>query len=147
MYAQHPVDTAAVLRLLLPLLGALGLAAVADGQVFRVAPSFGAGARPVALAAADLDGDGAIDLAVANGTSRDLSILIGDGHGGFVTRSGPRDLFGLTSVAAADFDHDGHADVAVGTLSAASIFLGDGAGGFGPAHACGRGGPMAVTYS
>src|SRR5215475_10548924 len=45
----------------------------------------GAQRRPEALAAADFNGDGKLDLAVGSGGSDDLVILLGDGKGGFRT--------------------------------------------------------------
>ena len=61
------------------------LSSVLATELFGPAPiGLPVGDAPVALAVADLDGDGATDLAVANGSEDSVSVLLGDGLGGFV---------------------------------------------------------------
>jgi hypothetical protein len=59
---------------------------LADGAG-GLAPASGspvaAGSAPLAVAAGDFNGDGRLDLAVANNASNDVSILLGNGAGGF----------------------------------------------------------------
>jgi len=47
------------------------------------AGTFNAGANPVSLAAGDFNGDGKLDLAVANQQSENISVLMGKGDGSF----------------------------------------------------------------
>ncbi|MBI4468565.1 MAG: VCBS repeat-containing protein [Acidobacteria bacterium] len=74
-------------------------------------------------------------MVTANSISNSVSILLGDGMGGF----GPRTDFPVTGaflLNAADFDLDGNPDLAVATNAPetrVAILLGDGMGGFGPA--------------
>jgi hypothetical protein len=119
-----------------------------DGT-FQPARTFNVGTSPTSVAVGDFDGDGHLDLAVANaGTSPDftdssVSVLLGNGDGTFQ----PARTFNVgtspTSVAVGDFDGDGHLDLAVangGTYNASymdssvSVLLGNGDGSFQPAR-------------
>ena len=86
------------------------------------------------MAIGDLNGDGHLDLAVANYSSTAVSVLLGDGAGRF----GPHTDFPTGdfpwAVAIGDLNGDGHLDLAVAnkTLAEVSVLLGDGTGGFGP---------------
>jgi hypothetical protein len=91
-----------------------------------------AGRGPQSATVGDFNGDGIQDLAVAN--SNVVSILLGDGTGGF---SAPRDFTGggnnrsASSSVVGDFNGDGKQDLAVINYpNSLSILLGDGAGGF-----------------
>lgn len=94
-----------------------------------------AGLDPQAIIARDFNHDGRLDLAVPNGDSNTVSILLGTDVGSF----GLTTNFGVgsrpQSVAAADFNGDTHLDLAVPNESSAdvSILLGDGTGSFGGA--------------
>lgn len=102
-------------------------------QTFGPVTNLNAGTLPVSVAAADFNGDGRIDLAVANFGSNSVSIFLNNGSGGF---GAPTDYAAGTnpsSIVAADFNGDGKIDLAV-TDSASdtvSILLGNGNGGFG----------------
>src|SRR6185295_2454130 len=92
------------------------LAARADtcsGLSLKALPEAPAGTTPVALAGGDFNRDGRLDLAIANRGSKDVSILLGDGAGGFVAAPGsPVGVAGNPiDVAVADLDHDGFQDV------------------------------------
>ena len=69
---------------------------------------FAVGTTPYSLTSSDLDGDGFIDLAVANHKSGSISILVGDGTGFFAPTSPA--LFSAGSspaaIVAADFNTD-----------------------------------------
>jgi len=85
-----------------------------------------------ALAAGDLNGDDAPDLAVLNadGAGPHLCVLFNSGTGQF----GALDCYGAatapTSLAIADFNGDGHNDIAVTDGSNVAIRLGSGGGSF-----------------
>ena len=102
-----------------------------------------AGARPVMPTVADVNGDGRLDLLIANG-SGSVTVYIGDGQGAFTQTNGspfasaqePND------VAIADFNRDGNVDAAIANHGAklVSILLGNGKGQFSNAP----GSPFAV---
>jgi len=101
---------------------------------FAPAVNFPVGHAPFAVAVAEFNGDGKLDLVVANAGSDDVTILLGDGQGGFLEASGSPVSAGggPFSVATADFNGDGKIDLAVANYDSGnvSIFLGDGRGGF-----------------
>ncbi len=99
---------------------------------------FAVGANSYSVAVADFNGDGFDDLASANGGANNVSVLLGDGHGGFSSAPGSPFASGTgpLSLAVGDFNGDGAQDLAVaGATSGAgvTVLLGDGAGGFVPA--------------
>src|SRR5439155_566200 len=81
--------------------------------------AFDAGSGPVSVAVGDFNGDGHLDLAVANVgtdpsfTDGSVSVLLGNGDGSFQTARNFPAGRNPSSVAVADFDGDGHADLAV----------------------------------
>lgn len=94
------------------------------------------GSRPYSVAVADFNGDLKVDLAVANGESREISILLGDGVGGFGTASSVPVAMGPRSLAVADLNRDGKPDLAVASQYSrdVTILLGDGLGSFNASH-------------
>src|SRR6266478_5617966 len=113
--------------------GSLGAGTFGQQTVTAAGSPIGVGNNPQDLAAGDFDGDGVIDLAVLNNSDRNVSILIGDGSGGF-TASTTKYATGRGAVAIvkADFNGDGKLDLAVanGTDGTISILLGKGDGTF-----------------
>jgi hypothetical protein len=90
----------------------------------QLSPAVGSG--PSSISAADMNADGFLDLVVANGSSSSVTILLGDGTGGFhaVLPQGQFDFSTGTApgaVALLDFNQDGRLDIATsnafGTLS------------------------------
>ncbi|TAK07289.1 VCBS repeat-containing protein, partial [bacterium] len=78
--------------------------------------------------------DGFQDLAVANSGSNDVTVLLGDGLGGFTPA--PGSPFGVgtgpASVAVGDFNGDGFQDLAVANSGSNTVYilLGNGTGSF-----------------
>jgi uncharacterized protein (TIGR03437 family) len=124
----------------MPRSGAVHLLLGNGAGSFTPAGSAPAGDAPWAIASADFNGDGALDLALANFNSDNVSVLLGDGHGAF--RPAPGSPFALPQngrpvcIAAADLNRDGKVDLVVGELfGGVSVLLGNGTGAF--AHAAG----------
>jgi FG-GAP-like repeat/Abnormal spindle-like microcephaly-assoc'd, ASPM-SPD-2-Hydin/FG-GAP repeat len=96
---------------------------------FTLASSPAVGEHPVSVAVGDFNGDGKLDLAVANNGSNTVSILLGDGNGNFTLASSVDTGNNPSSGVVGDFNGDGKLDLAVGNGSI-SILLGDGTGNF-----------------
>jgi hypothetical protein len=92
--------------------------------------TYGVGDHPLDIAAADFNGDTYVDLAVLNYWGYSISVLPGDGAGGF----GPAQSFGVgsypRSLAAGDFDGDGDQDLAIASSFTLSVLENDGDGAF-----------------
>jgi hypothetical protein len=97
------------------------------------------GEGPVSIVVGDFNRDGKPDLAVANQFSNNVSILLGNGSGGFTpaTTSPVRAGSGPYFVAVSDFNRDGNPDLAVANHHSnnVSILLGNRDGSFKPATA------------
>src|SRR5438445_124480 len=98
---------------------------------FAAATNF-TGGNPVSLVAGDFNGDGKLDLALANFDSNNVSILLGTGTGSFNAATSFAAGSGPSSVAVGDFNGDGNLDLAVAnqTSNNVSILLGTGTGSF-----------------
>lgn len=130
------------------------------GNFTATASSPSVGQIPRSIMEGDFNGDGNLDLAVANQASNSVSILLGDGHGGFTaTAASPSAGVGPVSLAMGDFNGDGNLDLAVLSECASApcdptqqawdlnILLGDGTGNFTPGQSLSTDGarPMAVA--
>ena len=84
------------------------------------------------LTSADIDGDGDLDLLVANTTGTTVNILLNNGNGTFTPGTNPTVGSNPRCVAAADLDNDGDIDLAVGNNlgGTVSILLNNGDGTF-----------------
>jgi hypothetical protein len=108
------------------------------GQFQNAAGSpFAAGHLPNDIAVADMNGDGNLDMVIADHQSPYLTILLGDGRGGF--RPAPGSPFDVHStphphgVSVGDFNGDGRPDVVTDSWgnNQIELLLGDGKGGIG----------------
>ena len=95
-------------------------------------PVFLVGTNPVAVAAGDFNRDGVQDLATANHSSNDVSVLLGNGDGTYGTQTRLASPFSPYSLAAVDLNADGRLDLVSSNLTSnnISIFLGNGNGTF-----------------
>jgi hypothetical protein len=84
------------------------------------------------VVAADFDGDSILDLAVANQGSNAISVLKGDGRGGFAEEVRYTVGSQPASLAAADLNGDGRMDLVVANIGAdsVSVLIGKGDGTF-----------------
>ncbi len=102
---------------------------------FATGSSFSVGSNPPSVTVEDFNNDGNLDLVVANISSDNVSVLLGNGSGGF----GAASNFGVGSspgsVTVGDFNKDGNLDLVVANAGSddISVLLGNGSGGFGAA--------------
>jgi hypothetical protein len=99
-----------------------------DGT-FQAAHSFDAGDDPFSVAVGDFNGDGILDVAVANGNSDTVSVLLGNGDGSFQAPDIYAAGSGPSSVAVGDLNGDVAPDLAVANFESngVSILLNDNA--------------------
>jgi len=91
------------------------------------------GAGAYALAAADVNGDGKIDLACVNGSANTVTILTNSGAGAFVLSATYAVGYSSQGITAADVNGDGKIDLVtanVGAGGSLSVLTNDGRGGF-----------------
>jgi hypothetical protein len=97
----------------------------------------GAGSSPHAITVADFNSDGKKDIAVADFSSNDVSVLLGSGTGSFGAATKVGIVSGAFTITHADFNADGNIDLAVASRGAnnATVLMGTGTGTFGnPAY-------------
>jgi hypothetical protein len=107
-----------------------------DGT-FQSAQTFPAGNGSAFVTVGDFNGDGKLDLAVANYNDGTVSVLLGNGDGTFQAARNFGAGSGPWSVAVGDYNGDGKLDLAVADLNSStiSVLLGNGDGTFQPARA------------
>jgi len=107
----------------------------APAASFKGPSTFAAHLAPDAIAVADFNGDGNLDIAIANRSSNDVSVLLGKGNGTFniqvkyAAGTGGPDPVGI---AAADLNGDGKPDLIVADsgTNKVSVLLNTGTGTF-----------------
>ncbi|HNG29262.1 MAG TPA: FG-GAP-like repeat-containing protein, partial [Blastocatellia bacterium] len=86
---------------------------------------------PIAIITGDFNKDGKADLATSNLNTSDLSVMLGNGLGGFPTITNVAVANGVGGLATGDFNSDGNLDLVVTSLSSnLSVLFGNGSGGF-----------------
>jgi hypothetical protein len=106
---------------------------------FITAPSYDVGLGPTPAAVGDFNGDGILDLvvadAMANGVWGAVSIILGNSDGTFRPARSIAIGFSMTAVTVGDFNGDGKLDLALATIGSSppgvTILLGKGNGTFG----------------
>jgi hypothetical protein len=95
------------------------------------------GTAPSAVELADFNHDGKLDVAVANSESDNVTVLLGDGQGGFKPSAGSPFAAGNepNDLAIGDVNNDGNLDLAFANHDTTylTVLAGDGKGGFKPA--------------
>ncbi len=119
--------------LLLAVLAAAADAVPAAALSFAAPAFYATGHGPSAVAVADHNGDGVLDVATADYEGDAVSVLLGDGTGGFTAASQLTTGSEPCDVAVGDFDGDGKKDLVTANAGAdtVSVLLGDGSGAFG----------------
>ena len=90
------------------------------------------GARPSAVIAVDVNGDGHLDLVTSNSQDNTISVLLGNGDGTFQAATSSAVGKVPVALAAGDFNRDGKLDLAVVNQNdpSVSVLLGNGNGTF-----------------
>jgi hypothetical protein len=115
----------------------INTASVSGGYVigeFIPQTTFEVGGFPTSVATGDFNGDGTFDLVAANhgSNSTSVSVLLGNGSGGFSAKTDFTVGTQPIAVTVGDFNGDGKLDLATTSniYNTVSILLGDGSGGF-----------------
>jgi hypothetical protein len=91
---------------------------------FSVASNFNVGVHPVSIAVADFNRDGNLDVITANDATDNLTVMLGDGNGGFSLKTNYTIGTVPQGVATGDFGGDNIPDVvATRAYGNAAIFL------------------------
>jgi hypothetical protein len=79
---------------------------------FTAAAPAAVGSYPAAITSGDFNGDGNLDLAIANYFSNDVSVLLGNGDGSFAPAVNFGGVSSPFSIVSGDLDGDGKLDLA-----------------------------------
>jgi hypothetical protein len=100
-----------------------------DGS-FDAARSQPVGRAPESIALGDYNGDGRLDVAVADPRQMAILVMMGNGDGTFVHAGRVDTTFAPLGLASAQIDKDGKVDISVGSAEGSQIYLGNGDGSF-----------------
>ncbi len=113
--------------------GRSAAAQTASGCLLSFAPAtnFSAPGGPISVTTGDFNGDGNLDLVTAN-VFDTVSVLLGNGMGGFSAPTRFDAGFTPVSVTTGDFNKDGKLDLAVANINSdnVSVLFGNGSGSF-----------------
>lgn len=129
---------------------AVVLQSLAPAAAFKGPTAFPAHLGPDSIVVADFNGDGILDIAIANRSSNDVSVLLGKGNGTFAPQVKYSAGAGTdpVGIAAADFNGDGKPDLVVADFGnhSVSVLINSGTGTFNAAVQYGVGNsPSAVA--
>jgi ankyrin repeat protein len=93
-----------------------------DGT-FQLDSNYAAGDIPTSVFCANLDGDSALDLAVANYSTDNVSVLMNNGDGTFQAKVDYYSGYGPTSVFCADLDGDSALYIAVANIAGDEVSI------------------------
>lgn len=128
----------------------LNVANPASGFISALGSPFSAGTNPRGIVSGDFNKDGKLDMAVLNQGSANVSILLGNGSGGF-TAGGSFSVGSMPSgLTVGDFDGDGNLDLAVANTGSndVTVLFGNGTGSFvkaGPTYGAATGAAQIIA--
>src|SRR5215471_13038911 len=102
-----------VLTLTMVLAGLTAFRPAAFAGGFATVKTFNVGTDPQSVAVGDFNGDGHPDMAVANFSTNNVSVLLGNGDGTFRAAVNYATGHSPLSVAVGDFNGDGRLDLVV----------------------------------
>lgn len=121
---------------------------------FSALVNYFVGPNPISIASGDLNNDGSLDLAVSNFGgffSGSVSILLGNGSGGFTAGNTVRTRTQPAYVQIGQLNNDANRDLVVANFGSNSVstFFGNGTGTFQPGQSLttGAGGPVATELA
>jgi len=91
--------------------GSVSIWSGAGNGLFTFASQTAAGHNPSAIVPGDFNGDGHLDLAVANQSSNNIQILMGSGASSFISSGPLQSGNGPTALGVGDFNSDGRLDL------------------------------------
>jgi|SRR5829696_2299404 len=100
-----------------------------DATTVRFAPApgspFAVGTEPERVASAEFNRDKKPDLAVTNTASNNVTVLLGDGRGGFAPASGSPFAAGNNSagITSAEFNRDKKPDLATANIASSNVTI------------------------